>query len=458
MEYLQKGYISSIRPVQVFDAASPYNAFRYMQPGQHIGRICLSIRNSPECSKLEGTILDQPERLELSSLASYLLVGGLGGLGRSISICMVEHGARHLIYLSRSAGMGPTDELFIHELESMGCEVQIVQGSITNSVDVTRAMKEATHPLKGIIQMSMILCDESFFKMTLDQWNAVSLPKIQGTWNLHNIAIALGIDLDFLVLCSSLSGIIGQSGQASYAAANTFLDAFVQFRANLGLPVSGIDIGAVAHVGYISHNPELMRKMAVMGFKTLSEQQVLDALMMAMTRKTAGQKECSRKDSGFVDSNSFVLGLGSTIPLNSPANRAIWRQDRRMAVYHNAACDNVEDNVASSASLKSYIVSAKADVSILKSGEATAFFASEIGKKLFSLLLKPEEDLDTSLSLADLGMDSLVGIELRDWWKQTFSFDVSVLEMLGKGTLEALGQHAADRLMQAASAEHVKDA
>lgn len=452
MEHFQKGHISPIRPVEVFDAVLPYNAFKYMQPGQHIGRICMSIRESPESTNLDVTILSRPNTLELYEMASYLLVGGLGGLGRAISTWMVEHGARHLIYLSRNAGSGPDDELFVHELNSMGCQVQLVQGSVTDSEDVTRAVKGATRPLKGILQMSMVLRDENFSKMTLDQWNAANLPKVHGTWNLHNATISAGLDLDFFVLFSSLSGIIGQPGQANYASGNTFLDAFVQYRTNLGLPASAIDIGAVADVGYISQNRELMQKMHATGFKALKEQELLDALVVAMTRKRVEKKECKNRRTRFVEHNNFVLGLSSTVPLESPANRAIWRKDRRMAIYHNIAGGNV-DTAASSASLKSYIASAKADISILKTADATAFFASEIGKRLFALLLKPEEDLNTSLSLVDLGMDSLVGIELRTWWKQAFGFDISVLEMLGMGTLEALGQHATEGLMQAALAE-----
>lgn len=438
--------------MEVFDAMSPYNAFRYMQPGQHIGKICISIRESSESTNIDASIPDRTNTPELYDLASYLLVGGLGGLGRAISRWMVEHGARHLIYLSRNAGSGLDDEQFVYELDSMGCQVQLVQGSVTNPEDVTRALEKATHPLKGILQMSMVLRDENFSKMTHDQWNDAILPKVHGTWNLHNATISAGLDLDFFVLFSSLSGIIGQPGQANYASGNTFLDAFVQYRTNLGLAASAIDIGAVADVGYISQNRELMQKMAATGFKTLREQEVLDALQVAIKRKKTGKNESQNHKPRFVDRNSFVLGLGSTVPLNSSLNRAIWRKDRRMAIYHNTASVNV-DTVASSASLKSYIADAKADLSVLKTTEATAFFATEIGKTLFSLLLKPEEDLNTSLSLVDLGMDSLVGIELRTWWKQTFGFDISVLEMLGMGTLEALGQHAAEGLMKTALAE-----
>ena len=446
MEHIQTGRISPIRPVKVFDAVSPYNAFRYMQPGEHVGRISMSLRESPECSKLEVTASDRPLTLELPCSASYLLVGGLGGLGRSVSTWMVEHGARHLIYLSRSAGSGPDDKLFVHELNSMGCDVQLVQGSVTDREDVARAIEGATHPVKGILQMSMVLRDENFSKMTIEQWNAASQPKVRGTWNLHNAAVSAGLDLDFFVLFSSLSGIIGQPGQANYAGGNTFLDAFVQYRTNLGLAASAIDIGAVGDVGYISQNRDLLRKMAEMGFTALSEQEVLDALKVAMAQKRTRTDKYQNNLSRFIDRNNFVLGLGSAVPLNSPANRAIWRQDRRMAVYHNTAYGN-GDAAASNTSLKSYIASAKADISILKTADAGAFFADEIGKKLFSLLLKPEEDLNTSLSLIDLGMDSLVAIELRAWWKQALGFDISILEMRGMGTLEALGQHAAEGLI-----------
>lgn len=412
----------------------------------------MSIRGSPGSTALDATILDRTITLKLSNSASYLLVGGLGGLGRAISTWMIEHGARHLIYLSRSAGLGPDDESFVHELSSLGCHVQLVQGSVTDPEDVTRAVKGATHPLKGILQMSMVLRDESFSKMTLDQWNAANLPKVHGTWNLHNATVSAGLDLDFFVLFSSLSGIIGQPGQANYASGNTFLDAFVQYRTNLGLPTSAIDIGAVADVGYISENWEMMQKMATSGFKALKEQEVLDALVVAMTQKRAVKNDCRNHRLRFVDHNNFVLGLGSNIALNSPANRAVWRKDRRMAIYHNTASGN-GDTAKSSASLKSYMASARADTSLLKTADAAAFFASEIGKRLFALLLKPEEDLNTSLSLVDLGMDSLVGIELRAWWRQAFGFDISVLEILGMGTLEALGEHAAQRLHQAALAE-----
>lgn len=203
----------------------------------------------------------------------------------------------------------------------------------------------------------------------------------------------------------------------------------------------------------MSNDQDLLHKMAATGFKPLTEQQLLDALVPAMS-KSRPSKDTRPEDSGpfFVDENNFVLGLSSTIPLNSPANRAVWRRDRRMAFYHNEVGIG-SDHATSKATLKTHLANAKADSSTLKSAETVAFLANEIGKKLFSLLMKPEEDLDASLSLVDLGMDSLVGIELCAWWKQVFGFKIGVLEMLGKGTLEALGEHAAEGLVLAVHAE-----
>jgi hypothetical protein len=357
---------------------------------------------------------------------------------------MVENGARNLIYLSRNAGLGPDDESFKAELESMDCKVQFICGNVTSETDVRRAVSESNKPLRGVLHMSAVFHDENFSKMTADQWNAAILPKVKGAWNLHNAAT--DAELDFFVLFSSLSGTVGQPGQANYASANTFLDAFVQFRNNQGLTASAIDIGAVDGIGYISQNAGMMQKMGGAGFKTVKEQELLDALVLAMeAKKKLPPTTPQSNTSHFTDPNTFILGLRSTLPLTDPANRAIWKRDRRMAIYHNIASSSTSIS-ASSTSLKTYISTARSNPTLLKSPEAATFFAQEIGKKLFQLLLKPEEDLNTELSFADLGVDSLLGIELRQWWRQVFGWDISVLELLGKGNIAELGRFAAEGL------------
>ncbi|KAJ8062604.1 hypothetical protein OCU04_009128 [Sclerotinia nivalis] len=424
-DYLEKGLIKPITIAKEFDASSVAEAFKYLLPGTHTGRVGIRIRDVDGRLTLSNEVFNPPQKLQLDPESSYLLVGGLGGLGRAISTYMSDN-----------------DQAFIGELKSMDVDVITVCGDINELDDVSRAVAEARTPLKGVLQLSAVQADENFARLTKEQWDYSLGPKVTGTWNLHHATA--GIKLDFFLLFSSMSCVIGLPGQANYASGNSFLDAFVQYRNNLGLACSSVDIGPVADVGFLSDNTSLLQTATLTGFKTLVEQEMLDSIALSMMAKIPDSSKCT---STFFDPNVFVLGLESTIPLSSPANRAVWKKDRRMAIYHNDSGHTVEV-AASSDQLKNYIANARADPVILKTPEAAIYSAKEIGKRLFGLLLKDDRDSNTSLALADLGLDSLVAIELRAWWKQAFGFDISVLEMLGMGNLEALGGHVSERLLQ----------
>ncbi|KAI9151270.1 Polyketide synthase [Paramyrothecium foliicola] len=461
LEKYEAGQLRPIRPIKVFTASKIQDAFRYMQKGQHVGRIGLSLKPSMKKYEVDDSTLPndfeatkRPRRLSFQDKASYLLVGGLGGLGRAIAPWMADHGAKELIFLSRSAGMHPEDEDLVNELSSIGCRAHLVKGDVTRLEDVQTAFRSATHPVKGVLQMTMVLRDQNFEKMTFREWSQAAAPKVQGTWNLHNASVAAGHELDFFVCFSSLSGVIGQPGQANYASANTFLDSMVQYRRSIGQAASVIDIGAVEEIGYISNSPGLINKMKSTGFKGVTEQELLDALTVALTSRDDFKYTSKTADDAgnsiSTDAGSFILGLGSSLPLDDPANRAIWRKDRRMAVYHNLSTGSggTEAGASVNEAVKTFVATAMSDTTLLKAPESATLLAVEIGKKLFDLLLKPHEDLHTTWPLVDLGLDSLVAIELRAWWKQMFKFDISVLEMLGMGSLEALGQHAINGLLR----------
>lgn len=151
--YLQGG-IQPIRPTTCFDAAKVEDAFRSLQKGQHIGK--LVVRVPDDHSLLAAT--KSRGRLSLRTDSSYLLVGGLGGLGHSVSIWLAEHGARNLIFLSRSGGSGsPEIASLVRELAAMNCSAQIVAGSVACLEDVRRVITQARFPIAGVIQMSMVL-------------------------------------------------------------------------------------------------------------------------------------------------------------------------------------------------------------------------------------------------------------------------------------------------------------
>lgn len=445
----ESGYITPIRPKKAFDAASIEEAFRYMQQGQHLGKIVISMRSLDGNVKIDTAAVKTATKLKLNSAASYLLIGGLGGLGKAVARHLVEHNARRLVFLSRSAGTGPEDRDIIRELESMGCEVRLVQGSVVRQDDVIRAIKLAPN-LKGVIQCSMVLRDENFSRMSLDEWTTAAAPKVQGTWNVHHATVSAGIQLDFFVLFSSLSGLLGQAGQANYAGANTFLDAFVQYRTSLGLPASSLNIGAVVDVGYVSQDEALLKRMKQGSMHEITEPELMEAVSAAILLPSSAPTNSNSLVERFVDKNTFALGLSTAIPLSNPESRAFWKKDRRTAVYHNSS--EVDSNAGSSSNnddqLRFFLAKTKTDTSILKTDASMAFLAKEIGRKLFSFLLKSDEELVTSVPLSQLGMDSLVGVEMRSWWRHAFGFDISILELLGMGNLDGLGKHAADGMLK----------
>lgn len=450
MAYLDGGLIDPIRPTQVFDAAEVEDAFRLMQSGQHMGKIVISLRDELGSIKLDTASIKSSKTLKLDPSGSYLMIGGLGGLGRSIARNLAEKGARRLVFLSRSAGTGPGDQDIIRELESMGCNVQLVKGSVTNKDDVVQAISQASN-LKGIMQCSMVLRDQAFARMTLAEWQEATAPKVEGTWHLHNVTVEANIQLDFFLLFSSMSGAVGQAGQANYAGANTFLDSFVQYRRDLGLAASALDIGPVQDIGFLSKDDALLKRMTQQAAHSITETELLQSVGVGMAFSAVPKRgtETPTTD-GFVDSSTILLGLGtSTTPLDS-SSRTFFRKDRRLAVYQNASggAERGEKVNSGSDNLNSFLISAKSDTDMLKTDDAISFIAKEIGRMLFAFLLKSDEEINTSAALSSLGMDSLVAVEMRNWWRQEFGFDITTLELLGMSSLDALGSHAVEGLLK----------
>jgi len=147
------GAIKPITPLKIFEATEIQDCFRYMQKGQHIGKIIVKMPENAENLPVAAV----SEDLTLRPDVCYLLVGGLGGLGRAISTWIVEKGARNLIFLSRSAGKSAGNVKFISELVSLGCSVQVIPGSVSDIDTVRKVVNEARKPIAGIIQTSMVL-------------------------------------------------------------------------------------------------------------------------------------------------------------------------------------------------------------------------------------------------------------------------------------------------------------
>ncbi|KAI1300936.1 putative polyketide synthase [Xylaria venustula] len=424
---IQRGIIGGPIIADLYPAMEIQDAIRTMQSAQHIGKIIVSMPEDPQT--LEARV-SKPVTV-LNGDRSYLLVGGLGGLGRAVATWMTENGARELIFLSRSAEKSPEAQHLLEDLRSQNCQAHLVAGDVTNAADVRRAVECGVRPLAGIINMAMVLKDMPLIDMTLSDWNAATKPKVVGTWNLHNAAPA---DLDFFVLFSSWSGISGQWSQANYAAANTFLDAFVRFRQRNSLAASVIDIGVIGDAGFVSDNIEIHQKFEKAGIRILREQHLLDALTLAIQDSPPRPHRQTESDA-IQPSGQFILGMSTSNPISSPSTRTSWKRDARAAIYHNfdSTAEILNPGTANRKNLKSLLASEDTDDGRKK------IIAEAIAEALAGVLIRDVSSISLDVPLETLGMDSLVAIELRNWIRQHTGADVSAFTITQSPSLFSLG-------------------
>ena len=197
--------------------------------------------------------------------------------------------------------------------------------------------------------------------------------------NLHNATVAAGVELDFFVLFSSVASIVGQLGQANYASANTFLSSMAHYRNRLGLPASVVDIGAVQGVGIIENIENMERTLKSLGFTFIDEAQLLDSMLIAMTPTIGSQGPNSPGNSSrFAAGYAVTLGLSADSLSGNASQRLVWRNDRRMAVYHNSKRSGGSGSSGANEALKTILDAAKDDASTLKTPEAVRMSLHEM--------------------------------------------------------------------------------
>ncbi|KAK0732344.1 hypothetical protein B0T21DRAFT_412523 [Apiosordaria backusii] len=454
MAFYQAGKLHPVLPMTCYDWPQLEDGLRFMQTGQHTGKLVVRMPENPSLLPATATIRSG---LSFRAEASYLLVGGLGGLGRQVAIWMVECGARHLIFLSRSGEDAPEAALLTKELGAMGCAVKVVKGSVTNLEDVCRAASEAQPRVAGVIQLAMVLRDAAFPQMTYGDWEAVMGPKVEGTWNLHKAFSDKS--LDFFVLFGSSSGVWGNRGQANYAAANTFLDSFIQYRHHLGLCASVMDVGIVGDIGYVSQNKAVKELLQSKGAHILGEQEVLDALELAIKTSAPLKSRRSASAVSYVNKSQLAIGLRVDESRASAQNRAVslWGRDPRFGVLrsHEKQKANTANNTSGAllekadgnTDLDELFAAASDNAQVFAEPSASTIISRHIGTTLLTFMMKPVESLDVMASPVSLGIDSLMAIELRNWCRQRLGIEVTVLEIMGAPSIESLGESVVERLL-----------
>ncbi|KAF2762537.1 putative polyketide synthase [Pseudovirgaria hyperparasitica] len=435
------GSFGPVRPITKFDAQNIAAAFKHFQAGSGIGKVVIMF---PDEHRIRSTPSVPTPRFRKD--ATYVLVGGLGGLGKAIASWMVEHGAQHLMFLSRSAGESLEDQGFLRELEAMNCSPQVFSVDVADATAMKQVIALAAMPIAGAMHMAMVLADAGIIDMDLRTWQKAVNPKVQGAWNLHNL---LPRELDFFILFSSLGGIHGYYGQSNYSAGNTFLDSFSQYRQSLGLPASVISIGPIDDIGFVSRTASVRENLRQSFASLLTEKHFLDTLHLAICRSsiTHGPRSWPNTSpySGFQAFNHIFHSTESTTPIMDNDNATFWKRDPRMSIYRNLQRVPMAENKTRSSQLDRFLSIMAKDPSKLDDRSSAKTIAEELGKYITNLLMRGSE-MELSQSLATASIDSLVAIEIRNWWKRKLGIEISVLELLSGGSIEQLGVVAAQRL------------
>ncbi|KAI0179166.1 ketoacyl-synt-domain-containing protein [Hypoxylon sp. FL1284] len=361
-------------------------------------------------------------RCFLNPKGTHIIIGGTGGLGRRIAKWMVEHGARHIVLISRRGGgqSGEVQQLISEARDK--AEIVVKACDIASEEDVYRLVRECTEslpPICGMVHAAMMLHDGLMEGMTHDLYVSAIRAKVRGTWNIHNALESINARLGYFVLLSSAAGIIGSRGQAAYAAANTFLDGFASCRVAQGLPAVSLDLTAVTGAGYIAENAVREEEILTnFGGQSISESEVLGLLAVA----TSGQ--CGAQ---------CLTGLKLTP--DSAGALPYYAEDPRFAYLKAAAM--VEMQAAGSKSRKT-MSCREAFRAAGSKDEAQQVAVKGILQKLSEVLSVAQDDVDAQRSIASYGLDSLTAIEVRNWITRELGATLEILELLTSANVNEL--------------------
>ena len=253
-------------PLQVFPISKAAQALGDMAQGQHIGKFVLTMDDERVHVLVPGT-----ERSHLSPEGSYLITGGLGGLGLSIGRWMIKRGARHLVLLGRRGATTHNQVEALAAMRAAGAEVSVVQVDVSNRAQLSGALEDIKRhmpPLRGVVHAAGVLEDGLLVRQNIEQFRRVMAPKMAGALNLH--ALTHDQPLDFFVLYSSATSLLGSPGQGNYAAANASLDALAHHRRAGELPGLSINWGPFLEVGLAAAQTNRGTRLTQRGMDSLT--------------------------------------------------------------------------------------------------------------------------------------------------------------------------------------------
>ncbi|UJP07752.1 MAG: SDR family NAD(P)-dependent oxidoreductase, partial [Nitrosomonas sp.] len=397
--------------VRIFSGEAILEACRSPSPADAMHAGVLSLENR---AKIPVQVI-QKEPQFVDPAASYLITGGFGGFGLEVAHWLVKQGAKHLVLVGRRGAAGEAAQKAMKQLHAKGVNVMAAAADIADAQQVSRLLTqidEAMPPLKGVFHGAAVLDDAPILDLTPQRMAAVMQAKAVSAWHLHRLT--QNHSLDFFVMCSSVSALIGNGRQANYAAANTFLDALSWHRQALGLPSTTINWGAI-NTGMAVDSAEVKKHLALMGMNTLPAKQALECWKFLHDKRIA---QYGLMDVSWPRWQEFEPTGGQSLRFRHLAN-----------VVANAAA----------------VTSLAMEMSVLSPEEQQIRLEDLLSELVAKTLRLPRNKINTQASLSQMGIDSLMAAELQAEINQALGVRISTLELMRGQNLGHLARLLADK-------------
>jgi acyl transferase domain-containing protein/acyl carrier protein len=369
------------------------------------------------------------EPLALQPEGTYLITGGLGSLGLKAAQMLVERGARHLVLISRRAG-SETAQAAIQELEASGAQVHVMPVDIAQADAVAQMLTEiktSLPPLRGIFHAAGVLDDGMLTQQTWERFTQVMAAKVSGTWNLH--CFTQDLPLDYFVMFSSISAVLGSPGQSNYAAANTFMDTLAHYRQAQGLPGLSINWGTWAEGGMAARlGDREQQRLATLGMEAIAPKPGLQLLEHLM------QQSIAQVGIVPVRWEQFFTQLPTVPPLLTEFAQAATAQTQAQPSEQQRA----------------FLLR----LNKAPSGDRYSLLLEHLREQVCRVLgLSSSRPLDPYQGFFDLGMDSLTSVELRNSLQISLGCPLASTLVFDYPTLDALSKYLAEELFADQAAE-----
>ena len=382
-------------------------AFRRMSQAKHVGKIVLTA-HEPEYHV-------KPTRSQwlFRKDATYLITGGLGGVGLAVARWMLTQGARNLVLMGRRSTPAPVNQADYDELLRSDAQVRFLPGDVSLEADVRRVLstiRAEMPPLGGVLHAAMALADAALLDLTPSDWRCALAPKVCGAWLLDRLTA--GEKLDCFVLFSSAASIVGSPMQGNYAAANAFLDGLAHNRRARGLPGLSMCWGFLSGTGYVWRQPEVQRYLEYLGLRRVTVAEALDALEILLRSQQpqaiVGRMEWSQFWRSFPAASRRFSALPGVGEAYEPVQRA-GEPGSALAVLRQADPASRRD-------------------------AACAYVVQRVAK----VLTEPESKIDVDAALTNIGLDSLMAVELQTLFHVDLGIRIAATRLLQGLTVRGL--------------------